>query len=62
MTNRVGNGFRCFQCGGIFDLMWGTTCNGCRKTNYDNAELRKEGKLLREQLAKNLACKEAGKK
>jgi len=52
MNNRVGNGFRCRQCGGIFDMMWGTTCNGCRKTNEDNEKLLKEVKLLREELAK----------
>jgi hypothetical protein len=54
INNRVGNGFRCYQCGGIFQSMWGKTCNGCRKKNEDNEKLINEVKLLRLQLAKRL--------
>lgn len=31
--------FKCFQCGGWFDSMWGDTCNGCRKQNQQHQEL-----------------------
>ena len=52
MINSMVNKFRCHQCGGIFSMMWGTTCNKCRKENENNEALLNEIKLLREQLAK----------
>lgn len=32
-------GFRCFECGGIFESMWGETCNGCREKERRHQEL-----------------------
>jgi rRNA maturation endonuclease Nob1 len=31
-------GYRCYRCSGIFQSMWGTTCNKCRgEESYYNA-------------------------
>lgn len=44
MNNTVYNstgkviGFRCTQCGEIFQSMWGCTCNGCREANRKHNE------------------------
>lgn len=32
-------GYRCHECGGIFQVMWGETCNGCRATERRHQEL-----------------------
>lgn len=32
-------GFRCWTCGGVFDRMWGDTCNHCRETERRHQEL-----------------------
>lgn len=32
-------GFRCFECGGIFQSMWGEVCNGCREKERRHREL-----------------------
>lgn len=32
-------GFRCFECGGLFDRMWGNTCNGCREKERRHQEM-----------------------
>jgi hypothetical protein len=32
-------GYRCDECGGIFQSMWGTTCNGCREKDRRHREL-----------------------
>lgn len=32
-------GFRCFECGGVFDRMWGNTCNGCSEKERRHQEL-----------------------
>ena len=32
-------GFRCFQCGSVFQAMWGCTCNGCREKERRHREL-----------------------
>ena len=48
MNNSVKNGwgeiigFRCWTCGGVFQSMWGETCNKCRKDSEENEKLRKE--------------------
>lgn len=48
MNNSVKNGygetvgFRCWTCGGVFQSMWGETCNKCRKDESENAKLRAE--------------------
>lgn len=45
MNNEVRNGwgrlvgFRCFECGGIFEKMWGEVCNGCRETERRHREM-----------------------
>lgn len=50
MNNAVKNGygeivgFRCWRCGGVFQSMWGETCNGCRHQDKENAKLRAEVK------------------
>lgn len=31
-------GFRCFECGQVFDRMWGNTCNGCREKERRHQE------------------------
>lgn len=49
-------GFRCFQCGNIFQQMWDTTCNGCREKNNQHNELINEIKKLKEQLNDNTKC------
>ena len=51
MNNEVirnGNviGYRCWQCGGIFQSMWGETCNGCRKQNELIDAAKKLAKIL----------------
>ena len=45
-------GFRCSRCGEVFSQMWGTVCNGCRKTSDENAALRKEIRELKEAMLK----------
>jgi len=45
-------GFRCFQCGGVFDRMWGTTCNSCIEQNDVNQEMIKLKKREVEALEK----------
>jgi len=48
MNNEVKNwqgkviGFKCFQCGNVYDQMWDTTCNSCRNRNDENSKLRSE--------------------
>lgn len=32
-------GFRCKECNGVFDNMWGETCNGCREKERRHQEL-----------------------
>lgn len=32
-------GFRCWECGHIFQSMWGDTCNGCREKERRHREL-----------------------
>ena len=32
-------GFRCFECGGIFQSMWGEICNGCREKERRHQEM-----------------------
>lgn len=32
-------GYRCDECGCVFDRMWGTTCNGCREKERRHKEL-----------------------
>lgn len=32
-------GFRCWECGNIFQSMWGDTCNGCREKERRYREL-----------------------
>lgn len=32
-------GFRCFECGGVFQSMWGCTCNGCREKERRHQEM-----------------------
>lgn len=60
MNNSVKNGygeiigFRCHRCGGIFQSMWGETCNMCRYQDSENKKLREEIKKLRETLSKLL--------
>lgn len=44
--NRL-EGFRCNICGGIFDKMWGETCNGCREKRSENKKLREEIQSLK---------------
>lgn len=46
-------GFRCFECGDVFNSMWGTTCNGCRNKQMGNNALREEIQKLTE-VIKNL--------
>lgn len=43
MNNKVYTGsgtygFKCWTCGGIFDRMWGTKCNACRRQDEMHAE------------------------
>lgn len=48
MNNSVKNGygevigFRCWTCGGVFQSMWGETCNKCRNQESENTKLRAE--------------------
>lgn len=37
-------GFKCFKCGNIYDRMWGTVCNQCKKGNALGQRLLKEQK------------------
>ena len=39
-------GYRCWQCGEIFQSMWGETCNGCRKQNELLEAAKKLAKIL----------------
>jgi len=32
-------GYRCRECGGVFQSMWGETCNGCREKERRHQEL-----------------------
>lgn len=32
-------GFRCHECGGVFQTMWGNICNGCRETERRHQEV-----------------------
>ena len=32
-------GFRCNKCGGVFQSMWGNTCNGCRDAERRHKEI-----------------------
>jgi len=32
-------GYRCFECGGVFQSMWGETCNGCREKERRHQDL-----------------------
>jgi hypothetical protein len=32
-------GFRCWECGNVFQYMWGDTCNGCREKERRHREL-----------------------
>lgn len=32
-------GFECFRCGGMYQRMWGETCNKCRDDDRKHAEL-----------------------
>lgn len=32
-------GFRCSECGGIFQAMWGCICNGCREKERRHQEM-----------------------
>lgn len=32
-------GFRCFECGDVFQSMWGEVCNGCRRKEERHQEL-----------------------
>lgn len=32
-------GHRCINCGGVFQSMWGNTCNGCRDAERRHREL-----------------------
>jgi hypothetical protein len=32
-------GFRCFECGWVFQSMWGDICNGCRKKERRHQEM-----------------------
>jgi len=32
-------GFRCYECGGVFQSMRGETCNGCREKERRHREL-----------------------
>ena len=34
-------GFKCQQCGGVFESMFGETCRGCRHSNAQHVELIK---------------------
>lgn len=46
-------GFRCFNCGGVYQSMWGSTCNKCRNENDKHEALIAEIKMLRETIAKD---------
>lgn len=52
ITNWQGEivGFRCWRCGGVFQSMWGETCNGCRHQDEENKKLRAEIRRLTEAL------------
>jgi len=47
-------GFRCYQCGKIYQQMWANTCNGCRRKNEQHDELISEIKSLKEQLKNSI--------
>ena len=32
-------GFRCWECGNVFQSMWGEICNGCREKERRHREL-----------------------
>ena len=32
-------GFRCHECGGVFEAMWGEVCNGCREKERRHREV-----------------------
>lgn len=32
-------GYRCIDCRGVFDAMWGNICNGCREQERRHQEL-----------------------
>ena len=57
MNNSVRNkwgeiiGFRCYQCGKVFQQMWNTTCNNCRKKNEEHDELITELKELKKTIS-----------
>lgn len=38
-TGRDADGFLCHECGHIFQMMWGDTCNGCRAIERRHQEL-----------------------
>lgn len=52
IRNWQGNtvGFKCSQCGGIYQSMWGDVCNGCRKSNENNEKLIAEIRDLKNKL------------
>lgn len=64
MNNSVKNGygeivgFRCWTCGGVFQSMWGTTCNMCRERKdgleAQLTEMRKANETLSMLLAEKL--------
>ncbi|KKN49566.1 hypothetical protein LCGC14_0641310 [marine sediment metagenome] len=37
-------GFRCRECGDIFQSMWETTCNKCRREEERHQEILKQTK------------------
>lgn len=39
MNNQVGDMFQCWTCRGLFDSMWGETCNSCREAERRHKEL-----------------------
>lgn len=42
-------GFRCFDCDGVFQSMWGTTCNGCREKERRHQEILRALAVLGDQ-------------
>lgn len=45
-------GFRCFQCGGVYQTMWENTCNNCRAKESEHNEMIKEIKQLKDEIKK----------
>ena len=35
----VVKGYRCHQCGGVFQMMWGVICNKCRREEERHQEM-----------------------